>query len=313
MKRKTSIISLFISVFIMSFFVGYYVLSWTEPSSVPPAGNVSAPINVSATAQGKAGALGVSILYDNDDSNYYLNPAAATTAFAAVLKGLVGIGTTTPGGKLDVNGDFILRGMAVPGVSSAGQGKIYFDSTANNFMVSKNAGGFNTLLTGPFFYKQYCCWRCHGSNNTGTPDSCSSTCTPIACAAGDTDYGISGVMSGGGVTSTGNPSQGSVKYGVYFNGYGYYYRLCATTKVTYETSCCWRCHASDTTGKPTSCTHTCVPPSCNGGDTDLGISNVALGGSISIMGPVGGINTGNQQMNMYAIGYGQSIRSCRTQ
>jgi hypothetical protein len=295
----------------MSFLMGYYAMSWTEPDSAPPAGNISAPINVSTITQGKAGILAVSALYDTDNTNYFINPGAVSPGISAALNGLVGIGTTAPGSALDINGVLTVRGTAAGSVSAAGQGKIYFDSTAKIFKVSSNGGNFQSLLAGPYFYKEYCCWRCHGSNNTGTPDSCSSTCTPPACASGDTDYGIHGVMTGGGVTSSGNPSAGSVKYGVYFNGYGYYYRLCATTKITYETSCCWRCHASDTTGKPTSCTYTCVPPSCNTGDTDLGIGNIALGGSISIMGPVGGINTGNQQMNMYAIGYGQSVRTCR--
>lgn len=43
---------------ILSFGIGY-VLAWTAPTAIPPAGNVSAPINTSTTAQTKAGALTV--------------------------------------------------------------------------------------------------------------------------------------------------------------------------------------------------------------------------------------------------------------
>lgn len=36
-----------------------YALAWTAPTANPPTGNVSAPINTSATAQSKAGSLGI--------------------------------------------------------------------------------------------------------------------------------------------------------------------------------------------------------------------------------------------------------------
>ena len=38
-----------------------FVRAWTEPTTAPPGGNVGAPINTSATAQTKAGAI-----YSND-------------------------------------------------------------------------------------------------------------------------------------------------------------------------------------------------------------------------------------------------------
>ncbi len=233
-----------------------------------------------------------------------------TPAIQMVISGAgnVGIGTMSPGGKLDISGDLILRGMTVPVASSAGQGKIYFDSTANRFMVSENSGTFSPLIDYPaIFYNQYCYWSCQGSNSSGTPDSCSSTCNTMpACDSGDTDYGIQGVMTGGGVTTLGDSSNPSVPDRVYFNGYGYHYRLCGTAKPVYETSCCWRCHVSNTIDTPVSCTHACVPPDCNGSDTNLGTGNIAWGGSISVMGIIGGANR-----TLYAIGYGQTIRNCR--
>ncbi len=51
--------------FLYSFAVGLGVLgasaalAWTGPTASPPAGNVSAPLNISASAQSKGGNLGV--------------------------------------------------------------------------------------------------------------------------------------------------------------------------------------------------------------------------------------------------------------
>ncbi|NBU58525.1 MAG: hypothetical protein EBS23_01860 [Betaproteobacteria bacterium] len=65
-----------------------------------------------------------------------------------VNNGNVGIATTGPGYRLDLNGAQAFRGMAAPGVSPAGQGVIYFDSTSNTFKVSQNGGAFADLLGG---------------------------------------------------------------------------------------------------------------------------------------------------------------------
>jgi len=81
MKSKFKKISFIISIVLMSLAVSYTLGAWQEPTSSPPEGNVSAPINISSTAQTKSGGLTLQgdftapIFYDADDSSYYVNPA----------------------------------------------------------------------------------------------------------------------------------------------------------------------------------------------------------------------------------------------
>ncbi|MBU4298475.1 hypothetical protein KJ636_00295, partial [Patescibacteria group bacterium] len=72
---------------IATFLVVAVIYGWTEPSSAPPTGNVSAPINVGNASQIKTGPLQV---------NGFRNIGNT------VLDGNVGIGTTGPGAKLEV-------------------------------------------------------------------------------------------------------------------------------------------------------------------------------------------------------------------
>ena len=65
-----------------------YVYAWTGPTQSPPGGNTDAPINVSASSQYKAGALGVGGMLRG-----YAN---------AIFDGKVGIGTVNPGAKLHI-------------------------------------------------------------------------------------------------------------------------------------------------------------------------------------------------------------------
>lgn len=50
--------------------------------------------------------------------------------------------------SVDSNGAVVQAGIAAPAVSTAGSGKIYFDSTANKFKVSENNGAYVDLVGG---------------------------------------------------------------------------------------------------------------------------------------------------------------------
>ncbi|MEK7742929.1 MAG: hypothetical protein AAB578_00950, partial [Elusimicrobiota bacterium] len=62
--------------------------------------------------------------------------------------GNLGLGTASPGEKLDVNGAMVLRGMGAPSAAGGGQAKMYFDSSANKLKVSENGGSFTNLIGG---------------------------------------------------------------------------------------------------------------------------------------------------------------------
>jgi hypothetical protein len=95
--EKTKSISLILGVLTMSIFVGCLVFAWTEPPyggtctnpPCPPGGNVPAPLNVSLNAQSKEGAL-------------VIGTNSGLTTGLIVQYGNIGIGTTAPGAKLDV-------------------------------------------------------------------------------------------------------------------------------------------------------------------------------------------------------------------
>lgn len=90
-----------------------------------------------ATAAGNPGAMSIST---NDGTTQY-----GTERFRIDSSGNVGLGTSAPNTILDVNGAYTQRGMAAPSVSPVGQGRLYFDSTANQFKVSENAGAYRPL------------------------------------------------------------------------------------------------------------------------------------------------------------------------
>ncbi|MFH1182800.1 MAG: hypothetical protein V1690_00880 [Candidatus Moraniibacteriota bacterium] len=70
--------------------------AWVEPNQMPPGGNIAAPLNTGNIGQAKVGGLTLNI--------------GGSTYGLIVDKGLVGIGVTAPGEKLEVNGNIKLTG-----------------------------------------------------------------------------------------------------------------------------------------------------------------------------------------------------------
>jgi len=93
MNKQVSykIVSLTFGILVLCFAVGFYVVAWTPPTAPPPGNNVDSPLNVGPNAQYKSGGL-------------ILNTGGADNGLI-VDKGNVGIGTTEPQAKLDVNGN----------------------------------------------------------------------------------------------------------------------------------------------------------------------------------------------------------------
>ena len=87
MKNIIQSLKIITLALILSFGISY-VYAWTEPIVTPPGGNVSAPVNVSSTAQYKEGAFGIGGLFRG-----YAN---------AIFDGNVGIGATSPAGRLQI-------------------------------------------------------------------------------------------------------------------------------------------------------------------------------------------------------------------
>ena len=59
--------------------------------------------------------------------------------------GNMGLGNNSPGSRIDISGAMTQRGMALPAVAPAGQGRLYFDSTSNHFFFSENTGAYQQL------------------------------------------------------------------------------------------------------------------------------------------------------------------------
>lgn len=87
-----------------------FVYAWTAPTVAPTGGNTSAPINTSAVNQTKSGTLTLNRTDGVQGLETY-----GTTTLATVI-GNVGIGTATPGAKLEVAGQVKITGGA-PGVN----------------------------------------------------------------------------------------------------------------------------------------------------------------------------------------------------
>jgi ribosomal protein S6E (S10) len=123
MKKNFKGISLVLSVLVVSVITAYTVLAWMEPGSTPPNGNADAPINTGSTAQTKNGTFnikggsiglidsgGVAYSETINGGTLFLNNNIGITNMAIGQNGNVGIGTVSPGAKLEVTGQIKVTG-----------------------------------------------------------------------------------------------------------------------------------------------------------------------------------------------------------
>ena len=68
--------------------------------------------------------------------------STAANVITILNTGEMGFGNTDPTSRVDISGAMTMRGMATPALSPLGQGRVYFDSTANEFLCSENNGAY---------------------------------------------------------------------------------------------------------------------------------------------------------------------------
>lgn len=78
---KKNLIGLIFGILVICFVIGFYIFAWTEPTSLPPGGNVSVPLNTSLSSQNKAGDLTVVNLnaatFRETGTDYLIDPGGA--------------------------------------------------------------------------------------------------------------------------------------------------------------------------------------------------------------------------------------------
>lgn len=158
-KQKILIFSLSAMFFLTASLVAY---SFTEPTTMPSGYTV--PLNTSSTAQTKTGALTVPIIYDQNDTNYYVDPSGLTKLSKHYFQG--GSGDVTGNGVVDIydvlkilhylNGNVHLGEDFTPEMRAEadvnGDGNI--DTLDARLILHMTAGNYATLEEAQFVGKQ---------------------------------------------------------------------------------------------------------------------------------------------------------------
>jgi hypothetical protein len=134
-SSRTSQLVFSVSLFVFGMVLcGTAAYSWTGPTSAPPDGNVSAPVNVGTDSQIKDGALSVNG-FSNVGSSY--------------VAGRLGVGVASPDQKLEVSGNAYITGELGVGIASPSQ-KLHVNGNvrATGFCIGGNCatswGGYGT-------------------------------------------------------------------------------------------------------------------------------------------------------------------------
>ncbi len=107
-----------------------------------------------------------------------VNVAGTPTNILNVVGGTsgnVGIGTTSPGTRLHIDGGLALQATSTAPATTASQGRIYFDSGTNKFKVSENNGSYVDLV---------------GGTSSFLAASAGTSSTPSISFSGDADTGF---------------------------------------------------------------------------------------------------------------------------
>src|SRR3989344_4868536 len=139
MNRVKPFIGIFLPLLFAFLSIGAYVFAWSPPDSLPPTGNVGAPLNVSSTAQTKSGGL-------------ILNTGGSTNGLI-VDQGNVGIRDSSPASLFTVGSGDLFQVNSVgnlirvnniayswPSVQGASSTYLRNDGTGNLSWVSVAAG-----------------------------------------------------------------------------------------------------------------------------------------------------------------------------
>jgi len=144
-KKIYSQINYWLGVVAIGLIVGLsiqFAVAWTEPTEVPPAGNLGAPLNVSKTLQSKEAGL---LINKGWDGGAYSSIGLAVPNGKVVLLGNTGIGTSaTTSDKLTVNGKVNVKGNKIVGVGwpTEGQDAVNLDYLKDYVEANSGGGGY---------------------------------------------------------------------------------------------------------------------------------------------------------------------------
>jgi len=192
---------------------GNYVFGWVTPTLDPPEGDLSAPLDISSTAQTKTGNLTIdsllkvgryssaptgatgSLYYDTTDNEFkgYATSSWDSLGGTAPVSSVFG----RTGNVTAASGDYSVGNItgAAPLASPTFTGTVTVPTpTADTDAATK---AYVDAAGGATIYEVCCAWRYdYREGVVGTGEATNWSCTPAACYSGYTSLGISTIPSG---------------------------------------------------------------------------------------------------------------------